>query len=232
MAMLKKTCPVRKPLMIMPTLPRVLGPGETLRLPVEVFAMDNSVNSANISVRESSGLVSIGGASINNLTFSEPGQKLTYFELKAGQKTGIAKFKILATGGSETASSDIEIEVRNPNPVITRVLDGSIEPGQTWTQASKATDFGELERAVLEVSSIPAINLSKQLEYLIKYPHGCIEQTTSAAFPQLYVDIISPVNDIQQLAIQKKRHSSDSQTTKLPNGFRWLFLLGWLQRSS
>ncbi len=199
----EKTCPVRKPLMIMPTLPRVLGPGETLRLPVEVFAMDNSVNSANISVRESSGLVSIGGASINNLTFSEPGQKLTYFELKAGQKTGIAKFKILATGGSETASSDIEIEVRNPNPVITRVLDGSIEPGQTWTQASKATDFGELERAVLEVSSIPAINLSKQLEYLIKYPHGCIEQTTSAAFPQLYVDIISPVNDIQQLAIQK-----------------------------
>jgi uncharacterized protein YfaS (alpha-2-macroglobulin family) len=199
----EKTCPVRKPLMIMPTLPRVLGPGETLRLPVEVFAMDKSVNSANISVRESSGLVSIGGPSMNNLTFSEPGQKLTYFELKVGQKTGVAKFKILATGGNETASSDIEIEVRNPNPVITRVLDGTIEPGQTWTQSSKATDFGELERAVLEVSSIPPINLSKHLEYLIRYPHGCIEQTTSAAFPQLYVDIISPVSDVQQLAVQK-----------------------------
>ena len=57
----EKTCPVRKPLMIMPTLPRVLGPGETLRLPVDVFAMEKSVQNATITVREKSGLVSVGG---------------------------------------------------------------------------------------------------------------------------------------------------------------------------
>lgn len=200
----EKTCPVRKPLMIMPTLPRVLGPGETLRLPVEVFAMEKSVNSATISVREKSGLVSIGGAGQNSLAFSEPGQKLTYFDLKVGEKTGVAKFSISATGGGETATSDIEIEVRNPHPIITRVIDGSIEPGQTWSQPSaKLTEFSELDAAVLEVSSIPPINLSHQLEYLIRYPHGCIEQTTSTAFPQLYVDILSPISDKDKQKVQK-----------------------------
>ncbi len=188
--------------MIMPTLPRVLGPGETLRLPVEVFAMEKSVNNATVNVRETSGLVSVASGS-NSLSFSEPGQKMTYFDLKVGNKTGVAKFNISATGGGETATSEIEIEVRNPNPVITRVLDGTIDPGQTWTQTAKSTDFSDLEAAVLEISSIPPINLSKQLDYLIRYPHGCIEQTTSAAFPQLYVDLIAPLTDKQQQEIRK-----------------------------
>lgn len=198
----EKTCPVRKPLMIMPTLPRVLGPGETLRLPVEVFAMDKSVSSANVTVRETSGLVSVATAS-NNLNFSQPGQQMTYFDLKVGQKTGVAKFVIQASGGGETANSEIEIEVRNPHPVITRVFDGIAEPGQTWNQTAKSTDFSELERSVLEVSNIPPINLSHQLEYLIQYPHGCIEQTTSTAFPQLYVDVLTPLSEKEKQKVQK-----------------------------
>jgi uncharacterized protein YfaS (alpha-2-macroglobulin family) len=39
----------------------------------------------------------------------------------------------------------------------------------------------------VEVSSVPPLNLSNRLEYLLSYPHGCLEQTTSAAFPQLYL---------------------------------------------
>ncbi|MBL7810425.1 MAG: alpha-2-macroglobulin, partial [Saprospiraceae bacterium] len=215
----EKTCPVRKPLMIMPTLPRVLGPGETLRLPVEVFAMEKSINSATVDVEETSGLVSVITGS-TNLTFSEPGQKMTYFDLKVGNKTGVAKFKISATGGGEIANSDIEIEVRNPNPVITRVLDGSIDPGQTWSQSAQTTDFSELDAAVLEISSIPPINLSKQLEDLIRYPHGCVEQTTSAAFPQLYVDLIAPLTNKQQQDIQKNVTAAISklQNFQLPSG--------------
>ena len=42
-------------------------------------------------------------------------------------------------------------------------------------------------RAVLEVASIPPLNLTKRLNYLIEYPYGCVEQTTSSAFPQLYL---------------------------------------------
>ena len=39
----------------------------------------------------------------------------------------------------------------------------------------------------LEVSALPPINLERRLEYLIQYPHGCLEQTTSGVFPQLYL---------------------------------------------
>ena len=40
----------------------------------------------------------------------------------------------------------------------------------------------------LEVSRVPSLDLGRSLGWLIRYPHGCVEQTTSTAFPQLYLD--------------------------------------------
>ncbi len=38
----------------------------------------------------------------------------------------------------------------------------------------------------LVISKSPVLEFGKQLEQLVNYPHGCTEQTISAAFPQLY----------------------------------------------
>ena len=201
--MAEKTCPVRKPLMILPTLPRVLGPGETLRLPVDVFAMENKVKSATVRVQEKSGLVSVQGGGSNTLQFSQPGEQMTYFDLKVGNKTGVARFSIQAQGGGESTSQDIELIVRNPNPMVSNVWEGTIEPGQEWSGSFDPGQYTDLSSAVLEVSALPAINLSRHLEYLIQYPHGCVEQTTSAAFPQLYVDLLTPLNEKQKNEITR-----------------------------
>ncbi len=201
--MAEKTCPVRKPLMILPTLPRVLGPGETLRLPVDVFAMETKVKNATIRVKENSGLVSISGEGVKTLNFDQPGEQMAYFDLKVGNKTGVAKFTITAQGGGESVSQDIEIQVRNPNPVVSNVWEGTIDPGQEWSQSFDPGQYTDLASAVLEVSALPAINLSRHLEYLLQYPHGCVEQTTSAAFPQLYVDLLTPLSQKQKDDVTK-----------------------------
>jgi alpha-2-macroglobulin len=200
--MAEKTCAVRQALMIQPTLPRVLGPGETLRLPLNVFAMESKIKSANISVQEISGLVNVSGGA-KTLNFSEPGEQMAYFDLKVGNKTGAAKFKISATGSGESSQEEIEILIRNPNPLITKVMEGVVEAGQTWSQGIDPTKFTDVNEVTVEVSAIPPLNLTKNLDYLIQYPHGCIEQTTSAAFPQLYVDIITPLDEKQQKSVQK-----------------------------
>jgi uncharacterized protein YfaS (alpha-2-macroglobulin family) len=199
----EKTCPVRKPLMILPTLPRVLGPGETLRLPVDVFAMEAKVKNATIRVKESSGLVTIQGSPTNTVQFAQPGEEMTYFDLKVGNRTGVAKFSLEAQGGGESARQDIEILVRNPNPVQTRIWEGVIEPGKEWGAEFDPSVYTDISSAVIEVSALPPVNLSRHLEYLIQYPHGCIEQTVSAAFPQLFVDILTPLSQKQKDQISK-----------------------------
>jgi alpha-2-macroglobulin len=196
--MAEKTVPVRKPVMVLPTLPRVLGPGESLRLPVEVFAMEKQVKSATVRVREVSGLVNVGGSPTQTLNFAEPGQQMAYFDLKVGEKTGPAKFLIEAQGGGETATSEIEIMVRNPMPVATSAWQGVALPGQAWTSAFDPSQYADIESATLEVSALPPINLNRHLDYLIGYPHGCLEQTTSRVFPQLYVDAITTLTQKQK----------------------------------
>jgi hypothetical protein len=47
---------------------------------------------------------------------------------------------------------------------------------------------GGTNTATLEVSTIPPIDLANRLQFLLQYPYGCVEQTTSTVFPQLYVD--------------------------------------------
>jgi uncharacterized protein YfaS (alpha-2-macroglobulin family) len=45
------------------------------------------------------------------------------------------------------------------------------------------------------LSTIPPLNLETRLSYLIRYPYGCIEQTVSAAFPQLYLAGLLDLSD-------------------------------------
>jgi alpha-2-macroglobulin len=184
----EKAIPVRKSLMILATLPRVLSPKETLKLPVEVFVMDNKVKNATITVSESSGLISFIGAKSKSVAFEKPTDKMVDFDLSVNEGVGIAKFKIVAEGNGETTYEDIEIEVRNPNPVVTDVKNAVVQAGESFNLNYQPLGINGTNNATLEVSTIPPIDLASRLQYLMQYPYGCVEQTTSAAFPQLYVD--------------------------------------------
>ena len=54
----------------------------------------------------------------------------------------------------------------------------------------------------LEITSIPALNLEQRLSYLIRYPHGCGEQITSAVFPQLMLDRIMDLSEAQKVTAE------------------------------
>jgi hypothetical protein len=54
----------------------------------------------------------------------------------------------------------------------------------------------------IEFSSLPPLNLKKRLSYLMQYPHGCVEQTTSAVFPQLYLDRLISMNEKQKASAE------------------------------
>ncbi len=194
------TTPVRKPLMVLATLPRVLSPMETLTLPVNVFAMEDKVRDVKIRV-ESNGMLEFPDGDTQNLTFTKPGDDVVYFNVKVPVKIGVAKVKIIAEGGGEIATQEIELDVRNPNPYITDVVEEVVNQDDTWNVDLKPVGVYGTNSAMLEVSSIPPINLGKRLRYLIRYPHGCIEQTTSSVFPQLYVSRLMELGEQREKEI-------------------------------
>ncbi|HZH87323.1 MAG TPA: MG2 domain-containing protein [Brumimicrobium sp.] len=189
----EKTTPVKKPLMVLATLPRVLGPKEKVKLPINVFAMDAKVKNVNIQVKTNS-LVKVAGSSQKQITFNSIGDQVVTFDLEVGTITGAAKVEVIATSGSEKSTYVIDLEVRQPNLPITVYNEGTIDGNASWSNSITLPGMDNSNSAKLELSTIPPINLEKRLGYLIRYPHGCLEQKTSGAFPQLYLSSLIDVD--------------------------------------
>lgn len=188
----EKTVPVRSPLMVLPTLPRVLGTGEKVTLPVNVFALENSVKNADISVRVE-GPLKLTGDSKANVTFSEPGDKLAAFGLEATGE-GRAKVSVSANGGGHKASETIEILVRNPNLPTVTVSRYGIRKGE-----SKRFNFTPFQEeggqwAKLELSGFPSIDFDGMISFIESYPYNCSEQIAAKGISLLSARNLLPEN--------------------------------------
>ena len=193
-----KTTPVRKPLMVLASMPRQLSPSEKITLPITVFAMEKHVKDVSIQVKTNNGIKVLGSNS-QSLKFNSPDEKMLYFELEVGVLEGIGKVQVLASSGNEKASYEVELDIVNPNPISYEVHHELLEGNGNNSISFETFGVRGSNEAWLEVSSIPSIDLSRRLEYLIRYPHGCVEQTTSAAFPQLFLNDLLDLSSHEQV---------------------------------
>ncbi|HYW96416.1 MAG TPA: MG2 domain-containing protein [Bacteroidales bacterium] len=193
-----KTTPVRKPLMVITSLPRVLAPGEKVSLPVTVFALENNIKDVDISI-EANDLFETGETS-RKVHFDAIGEQTFNFGITVKEKTGIGKVSAKVASGNESAHYDTELDIRSPNPEITNFVYGVIDPDSSWDKTFSLPGMQSTNKGILEVSSIPPMDFGRRLKYLLRYPHGCVEQVTSAAFPQLFlknvIDVSSWNSDI------------------------------------
>ncbi len=197
-----KPMPVRQPLMMVATLPRVLGPDEQISLPVTVFASKDDIKNVDITL-QSNDMFEVLGDAKRNLTFTAQGEQTTFFTIKTRSRVGVGNVKLSARSGSYEAVYDVDIDIRNANPPTTEVFANDLAANGTWTQNYAPLGIPGSNFAQLEVSAIPPLNLHARLKYLIKYPYGCVEQTTSGAFPQLYVGTFSELSAKQKEDIDK-----------------------------
>lgn len=207
------TCPVRQAVMVLPTAPRVLGPGEIMDLPVSVFAMKDNVSKVIIEIAVDGELEIIGNDK-QALQFEKPGEEMVYFRLRAKEAVGIGKIVVTAKSGKEGASAEIELEVRNPNPMITKSETFVMEAGENRKinyvfHGIEGTNSGNIE-----ISTLPSFDLERNISYLIRYPYGCVEQVTSSVFPQLYLGQFVDLSDGQLQRIDRNIRKAIQKLTR------------------
>lgn len=194
--------PVKQPLMALATLPRVAGPNETMKLPINIFVLDDNIKNVQVSV-QASGALMLTGAKSAQISFTESGDKVLYFEVQAKDVLGVGKVKVTAKSGTLESTYDVEMNVIPRNPVTTDVADKIIASGASWNlDYSPIGILGE-NTGQIEISSLPSLNIEKRLSYLIQYPHGCIEQTTSSVFSQLFINDLVTISDKRKSQIQR-----------------------------
>ena len=178
----EKTVAVQSPLMLVITLPRVLGCGENVSAAVNVFAMEDGIGNVAVKV-ECDGPLSDGGT--KTAQFSGKGDKLLQFPLVASDSEGVAHVKVTASGGAYKASETIALEVRNPNPAVTTVEPFTLEKG-----ASR-----EVDGTSLQLACFPAVDVRRLYLSMRDYPYNCAEQLSARGLTLLHLLPILPEAD-------------------------------------
>lgn len=179
---------VKAPLMVLPTLPRVLGPLDRIRIPVTVFALEDNPGEVKVKL-EVEGPARITGESEKTIRFNGERERELYFELAAENMVGKLDLRFYATAEETgyTAREETELAVRPYNPYIYSSMEEIVDAGGEAVFTVPAVGVAGTARARLSVSSVRGLNINHRLNWLLRYPYGCAEQVTSIVFPQLYL---------------------------------------------
>ena len=204
----EKTTPVKKPLMVLASVPRKLSSGEIVTIPITVFAMEEKIKNVEINVFTSESLKPINGTK-KNIKFSDVGEQIVNVEFEVLPTTTVQSIEITAAGAGEKASYQLEVDVENPNPITQKTTETVLEPNETLDVQFETFGVPGTNTALIEFSTLPPMDFSNRLNYLIRYPHGCAEQVTSAVFPQIYLA------DIFDLTFDKKKEIQKNVETAI-----------------
>jgi len=177
---------VRSPILAQTSWPRFAAPGDRFTVPVVLFNNTTSRGSAKVRVQllqESAGnnLLMFGSEKqpsivLPEVTLSGNGQSV-------GQAAGVADVHLTASMNDQTFEENVEFPVRPASPTLQF---GGYAAAST-TQPTILNNLQPLlpgtEAMNVRITPWPTLRLPQGLDYLDRYPYGCVEQTTSALFP-------------------------------------------------
>jgi alpha-2-macroglobulin len=185
----EKTVPVKSDLIVLPSLPRVLGPNDKILLPVSVFAMEKGIGRVDVSI-DVKGPVSVIGGNRQSVVLADKGEKDVQFQLLARPAVGTAVITVNASSSGRSVRSVTEIAVRSSSARIFESQEKTLSRGESVSLTVPNKGLEGTNQATLTLWRRPQMNLDRRLRWLIHYPYGCIEQTMSSVFPQLYLKTI------------------------------------------
>lgn len=214
---------VKDPLVIQVTFPRFVTDGDQLEIPV--FMTNMSGAPLDVSLKLDSSAIAIAGlaqpkTAVAPISFAgkdtgaikiDNGRAETLvFQATAKMPVGGAKLRVVAKARGSAGAFEVADEVEVPflpsgpkDRIITKI---KVTPGKLDLTAQAALEgwVPLSEQTTFWLTSNPYGESFDHLKYLIHYPYGCIEQTTSSTRPLLYVGSIVEQVDPQlaQLKIE------------------------------
>ncbi|MBT9393365.1 alpha-2-macroglobulin family protein [Hymenobacter sp. NST-14] len=193
------TMRVADPVVISTALPRFLSPGDTIDVPVTLTNTTGKQMDGEATLKVSESLEPLDGVFNDKAeTFTKLNIKLFHLKPNTEQRL-VFHFRVKSVIGNATVAiiakqfeskekftETIEIPVRPASPLQKRTGAGVVAGGANQALNLKTDFLPSSLRSQLVVSRSPMTEFAKDLRYLLQYPYGCLEQTVSAAFPQLY----------------------------------------------
>ena len=189
----EKKMTVVDPITLYASAPRVVTPDDELTLKVQVLAP--TLNGKNLEVKFDNQNLNPVGELPTTVSIDKNGEGMVVVKTRVPETTGDAVLKVSVTGADYTAESSTAMPIRMPYSERRSTITKEVEGGQTLNIPFSLDGIAGTQQGRVTVSSLLPVDLFSRLDYLTSYPHGCLEQVTSKAFPQLYLNYFIQQSD-------------------------------------
>ncbi len=205
---------VKAPIIVESSLPRSMKVGDKLKMPVSVSALEDDIGDVDVYYTFK------GKTQNKTLTIDKGEKEIVYFEEEIANEIGNEELTIGVkskvynyeeTVGMAINSNNTPIEI-NENKELKGRTDCTFNQGEKYVKGTVDS--------FITVSNTMMLGLDKRLKYLIRYPYGCLEQTISSVFPQLFIEKLSTSKNYDKEKVVDNINVAISRLKlfQLPNG--------------
>ncbi len=213
---------VADPVVISTALPRFLSPKDQVIMPVSLSNTTNKNASAIVSVQLSGPLNMVNEKS-QTIKLTANQQQRVVFNIGAQQAIGAGKVTVSVKAMNEVFTDETDISIRPPASLQKITGSGSANENAPASINLQSNLIPSTISSSLIVGKSPLVPFTKNLSSLVNYPYGCVEQTTSTAFPQLYYyDLVKSISGKEDKdmnpAYNVQQAINKLQSMQLPDG--------------
>lgn len=192
---------VRDPVVAEVVLPRFLAPGDKIMAALNMHNVEGQAGQYVATVRSTGKTASPGGQTRVATTLGANERKMLMVPVEAGD-AGIGSIALQVDGpGGFKVERSWPIEVREPQLEVSSESVVAVAPGQEnrfGKELLASFKPGTAKVAVTVTGGRGFDDVPGLLRWLDRYPYGCIEQTTSRAFPLVYYNDMALLANVKQ----------------------------------
>jgi uncharacterized protein YfaS (alpha-2-macroglobulin family) len=179
---------VAAPLVVELATPRFLSVGDSAVLAMDVQNLAGANQEVSIAVSSRDGLLIRNGT--QKVSLKDRQKRILRVPIEAGTAIGLTEVQVRVESAQTRLDRSFPLQVQAPTPrqsVMRRVV---VAPGETVEirDAEVGGFYRQTVAATLAISDKAPIDVRSAVQGLLTYPYGCGEQTTSTAYPHVFID--------------------------------------------
>ncbi|UCB52163.1 MAG: alpha-2-macroglobulin family protein [Candidatus Zixiibacteriota bacterium] len=205
---------VSDPIVLTPTFPRFIAGKDSFDIPVNVYNGTDKEGQVTVELSVD-GPVEILSPTTQTVDLPSKRESLVKFTCQAADEMGGLHFRLEASGLGSATRHDVDVPLRPASPLVTEVGAGRIGDDGEESFETDPDWIKGTTRLQISLSPFALVSFGHSLRFLLRYPHGCIEQTTSRVFPLLYFSDIARVAEPSLFKDRSANYFIEEGITKL-----------------
>jgi alpha-2-macroglobulin len=182
----QKPLKVKNPIMAQASWPRFLAPNDVFQVPMTIFNRTGKDQEVKVEITFQGPLQVMEKLPLT-VKVSKDSEKLLNVSMKA-VGSGKVTARITVRAGEEQYTESVEIPVRPAAAFDRKSGFVTIEAGKPQRFTLDGKFIGDTAKTSVVIAGNRVVEVSGLLRYLLTYPYGCVEQTTSKLVPLIYLD--------------------------------------------